>query len=85
MDRLSADYIRGYTDGLVAVREALAYLTGDMKRHHMTMNRKNATALISCMIENRATLRDWPESFVRCNNGKFEVYNPVAAGREDAR
>lgn len=77
MTRLSSDYIRGYSDALMDVRNQLFSdgLRIDMKLHKVSFNRKSTSEVLHLMIANRALFREHPDDyFIRCKkDGGFEV------------
>lgn len=77
MDRLMEGYNQGFTRGLQMVRDSInGAFFEDMRRHKRKWTAKTFDLLMKVMIDNRETLRDCPDSFVRCNNavsGGFEV------------
>jgi len=78
LDKLSGDYIRGFTAGLQKVQEIMQYIESDMKFHKRRMNTKSLMEILNCAIKDREKLRENPEAFVRCtNDGGFEVYEPM--------
>ena len=77
VSRLEFGYAHGYTDALVKVLDTIEHIDSDLTAHKRRRNKKTYSAIIRCMIENRAELRDNPYAFVRCNDkceGGFEVY-----------
>ena len=77
MDRLSSDYIQGYTNALLDIKEILNYIPGDLKAHKKPFNSKTIQELMKCCIENRRKLRDRAEGFIRYNGvtKEFEWFN----------
>ena len=71
-------YVQGYTAALQDVKKTLEEMPDDLKRHGRRQNLKTVQAILDCMIQHRAILREDPDTFVRCNNdmpGGFEVFN----------
>lgn len=70
-------YVQGYLAALQDVQTTIADIQEDLKLHKRKQCAKTYKAIIDCMIENRAILREEPDAFVRCNdNAKngYEVY-----------
>lgn len=77
MNEFDSMYIQGYTAALQDVLKTIDCIQFDLKYHKRKQNHKTYRAIIECMIKNRATLREVPYSFVRCNDsadGGFEVF-----------
>ena len=77
VSRLELGYAHGYTDALMKVFDTIEHIDSDLTAHKRRRNKKTYSAIIRCMIENRAELRDNPFAFVRCNDkceGGFEVF-----------
>ena len=77
VSRFELNYARGYSDALVNVLYTIEHIDSDLTRHKRRRNKNTYSAIIRCMLENRAELRDNPNSFVRCNDkceSGFEVY-----------
>lgn len=81
-------YVQGYTAALMDVLEVLDYIQRDMKFHKRKQNYKSYKAIVECMLENRAILREEPRAFVRCNdkvkNG-YEIYIEGVGVYENSR
>ena len=78
VSRLEFGYAHGYTDALANVLDTIEHIDSDLTAHKRRRNKKTYSAIIRCMIENRAELRDNPFAFVCCNDkceGGFEVYS----------
>lgn len=68
MERLSGDYIRGYTKAIQDITAVFEYVQPDLKHHHKNLNYKLAMQLLKCILENRANVRDFTSSgFIRFN------------------
>lgn len=70
-------YVQGYTAALQDVIDTLDSIQDDLKRHKRKQNYKTYKAILKCMLENRAVLRENPDAFVRCNDnvdGGFEIF-----------
>lgn len=71
------EYVQGYTAALLDVLHVIEYIQGDLKDHKRRQSAKTYKALIQCMIDNRVTLRENPDAFIRCNeqvDGGFELW-----------
>lgn len=72
-----AEYVQGYTAALMDVVDVFKYIDDDLKHHKRKQNAKTYQAMVNCMLENRAVLRECLDAFVRCNDkvdGGFEVF-----------
>lgn len=68
------EYVQGYTAALQDVLSVLENIQQDLKRHHVKESYKTYKAIVECMLENRAILREDPDAFIRHNaNGYFEL------------
>ena len=70
-------YIQGYTAALLDVLDVFEYVQDDLKLHKRRQNDKTYKAIVKCMLENRAALRENPDCFIRCNDkvdGGFELW-----------
>jgi hypothetical protein len=67
MERLSGDYIRGYTKAIQDITEVFTYIVPDLKHHHLSMNSKQSLKLLKAILENREQLRDDWRGFIRYN------------------
>lgn len=70
-------YVQGYTAALQDVLSVLDYIQDDLKCHKRKQNAKTYKAILKCMLNGRAVLRENPDAFVRCNDnvdGGFEIY-----------
>lgn len=75
MEKLDGSYIRGFTAGLMAGKEILGYIAKDIKHHKRRYNKNELQKVFDCAIENRETLRENPNAFVRCRkDGGYEVF-----------
>lgn len=75
----SYEYVQGYTAALQDVIDIIGndWFQDDLRRHKRKQNYKTYLALLKCMLNARAILRENPDAFVRCNDqadGGFEVY-----------
>lgn len=67
IERLSGDYIRGYTKAIQDLQEVFTYIQPDLKGHHKNINNKLSLALLTCCLENREKLRERWDGFIRFN------------------
>lgn len=70
-------YVQGYTAALMDVLDVMGDVQCDLKRRKVRQSYKVYKAMIECMLEGRAILRENPDVFVRYNpeNEKgFEIY-----------
>ncbi len=70
-------YVQGYTAALMDVLDVMGDVQCDLKRRRVRQSYKVYKAMIECMLEGRAILRENPDAFVRYNpeNEKgFEIY-----------
>lgn len=79
IERLSGDYIRGYTKAVLDITEIFEYIQSDLKFHHKNMNGKLSIMLLKTILKNREEIREriWDsagdrkkEGFVRWNHIK---------------
>lgn len=78
MDRLSGDYNRGYTRGIMDVKEVFEYIQYDLKHHNKRLTLNLMKQLLECCLENRENLRESQRGFIRYNGktDSFEFYEP---------
>jgi hypothetical protein len=78
MERLSGEYNRGFTQGLLAVQEVLKYIQQDLAHHKKRLTPKLMDDLMQCCIKNRERLRESMNGFIRYNGktNSFEFYEP---------
>ena len=70
-------YLQGYTAALLDVLDVIEYIQEDLKAHRRKQSAATYMALIKCMLEHRAALRENPAAFMRCNDhvaGGFELW-----------
>lgn len=86
IERLSGDYIRGYTKAIQDITEIFEYIQADLKFHHRNMNGKLSIMLLKTILENRKEIRERieisggdakKEGFIRWNHIKkdFEWFS----------
>lgn len=73
LERLSGEYIRGYTKAIQDIQEVFTYIQQDLKGHHRNINGKLSLALLACCLENREKLREHREVFIRFN-GQSKIF-----------
>lgn len=78
IERLSGDYNRGFTKGILVVQEVFNYIQTDLSHHKKRLTPKLMDELLKCCIENRERLRESVNGFIRWNNKlkTFEFYEP---------
>lgn len=78
MERLSGDYIKGYTKAIMDLQEVFRYIQPDLKYHKLSMTPKRADEILSCCLKNREDLRENRQGFVRYNDKikGFEFFIP---------
>ena len=71
MDRISRDYIAGYTKAILDIQEIFEYICLDVK-----VNNNTARQLLKCILDNRAKIRENRKGFIRYNRTlkAFEFY-----------
>ena len=58
IERLSGDYIRGYTKAVLDIIEIFEYIQSDLKFHHKNMNGKLSIMLLKSILKNREYIRE---------------------------
>lgn len=78
MERLSGEYNRGFTKGLLTIQEVIKYIQLDLAHHKKRLTPKLMDDLVQCCIENRERLRESINGFIRYNGTtkSFEFYEP---------
>lgn len=78
MDKLSGDYIRGYTAAIRDCEEIVRGAVFDLAHHKKKLTEKRAEDLFKVVLEHRAEIREKQPGFVRYNSitGRFEFFNP---------
>lgn len=76
IEKLSGDFIRGYTKAIQDVSEVFEYVGDDLKYHKKRLNDKLAKELLKCVLENRENIREDTNGFIRwnCITNKFEWF-----------
>lgn len=77
-DRLSPEYIRGYTKAIQDIQKVFDYIQEDLVFHKKRLNHKLAKELLQACLDNREKLRDDWDGFIRYNHKieAFEYYEP---------
>lgn len=86
MERLSGDYIKGYTKAIQDIIEVFEYIQQDLKHHHKNLNGKISIMLLEAILKHREEIRErkaisgWDykkEGFIRWNKLKndFEWFS----------
>ena len=77
MERLSGDFIRGYTKAIQDIIEVFEYIEDDLKFHKKRFTNKIALQLLGAILENRECLRENCDGFIRFNHSKncFEWFS----------
>lgn len=76
LDRLSPEYIRGYTAAIMMIRDQFNSVCQDLKRNRKRPTEAVVKDFLSVCLKERGTLRDFEDSFIRWNRNKkeFEVW-----------
>lgn len=76
IEKLSGDFIRGYTKAIQDISEVFDYVNNDLKCHKKRLNDKLAKELLKCILENRENIREDKNGFIRwnCVLNKFEWF-----------
>ncbi len=80
VEKLSGDFIRGYTKAIQDISEVFEYVGNDLKCHKKRLNDKLAKELLKCVLENRENIREGTNGFIRwnCVTNKFEWFKGVS-------
>lgn len=68
IEKLSGEYIRGYTKAIRDITEILNYVSQDLKNHHKTMNINMINRLMNFCLINREKIREDMNGFIRWNS-----------------
>lgn len=76
IEKLSGEFIRGYTKAIQDISEVFDYVNNDLKCHKKRLNDKLAKELLKCILENRENIREDKNGFIRWNyvTNKFEWF-----------
>ena len=76
IEKLSGDYIRGYTKAIMDISEIFDYVSNDLKHHKKKLNDNLIKELLQCVLTNREKIRENKEGFIRwnCVKNKFEWF-----------
>ena len=81
-DKLSGDYIKGYTQAIMDVKDRILTpsMVQDCRLHRTAFNLKSVQKILVTMLEDRAIIREKRNSFIRCekedNDIVFRTYVP---------
>lgn len=67
IERLSGEYIRGYTKAVRDIADIFEYIHPDMVHHRKQMNHNRAAQLMKVILKNREQIRDGWSGFIRFN------------------
>lgn len=84
VERLSGDYIRGYTKAIMDLKDVFNYVHYDLRHHRKQWTKNIINKLFNCCIDERENIRENKEGFIRYNNQicDFEFYNPAKQYKE---
>lgn len=69
MERLSGDYVRGYTKAIQDIIEIFQYIQPDLLHYKKRLNPKLSIELLNTILKERAKIRDFHScGFIRFNN-----------------
>ncbi len=76
MERLSGDYVKGYTKAIQDIAEIFEYVQGDLNLHNKRWSEKLIMQLFTVILENREKIREKLDGFIRFNTklNKFEYF-----------
>lgn len=76
IERLSGDYIRGYTKAIQDITDVFDYIRDDLRRHNVRFNSDTANKLLKTCLMHREQIREDMNGFIRWNANKkdFEWY-----------
>lgn len=76
IEKLSGEFIRGYTKAIQDISEVFDYVNNDLKCHKKRLNDKLAKELLKCILENRENIREDKNGFIRWTyvTNKFEWF-----------
>lgn len=72
IEKLSGDFIRGYTKAIMDILNIWDYIHNDLKHHHKRMNYELTKELLKCVLNNREKVRENMNGFIRWNCVKHE-------------
>lgn len=75
-DRLSGEYIRGYTKAIKDIIYVFEYMNNDLKANNIRMNYAWVEKILKCCLENREKIREDWGGFIRTEkseSGKRDV------------
>lgn len=76
VERLSGDYIRGYTKAIMDLKDVFSYVHYDLRHHRKQWTKNIIDKLLNCCIRERENIREDKEGFIRYNGQKrdFEFF-----------
>ena len=77
IERLSGEYIRGYTKAIQDVKAVFEYTHPDLEHHRKKLNYNRVMQLLKVILKNREQIRDNWNGFIRYNRqlDDFEWYD----------
>ena len=77
LERVSGDYVRGYTKAIQDIQKTLLSVEDDFCFHKKRLNTKLFKELLDCCLKNREKLREDRNGFIRHNwiTNKFEWFS----------
>lgn len=73
MERLSGDYVKGYTRAIQDVTEIFEYVQDDLNCHNKRWSGKLIMQLLAVILENREKIREKLDGFIRFNT-KLNIF-----------
>ena len=67
MERLSGDFVRGYTKAIKDVEDAFCYVQEDLSKRKMRWNYKLIVRLLELFLRHRENFRENRDGFIRWN------------------
>ena len=71
MERVSGDYIKGYTKAVQDTIEVFEYIQPDLKYHRKNLNGKLSLMLLKAILKHREEIRERKEKISLINSGRF--------------
>lgn len=78
MEKLSGEYIRGYTKAIKDIEDVFVYVQEDLTRNKKRFNYKLIIRLLELFLQYRENFRENGDGFIRWNRKKdnLEFYKP---------
>lgn len=73
LQRLSGEYIRGYTKAIIDIEKVLKNVQNNLVSHRKRLNFKVAMQTLKLFLENRKNFRENCDGFIRWNVQKNEL------------